>query len=93
MMEIGKFEIGLLIVGIVEVFKLWGVNGKWSLGLALGLGLVLFGYGSAVEAGLASEAVATWVTVVVRAVGYTLAIPGLYKLLVKRIARVPDSCS
>ena len=89
-MEIGKFEIGLLIVGVVEVFKLFGVNGKASLGLAIGLGLLLFGYGSAVEAGLIGEAVATWATVVIRAVGYTLAVPGLYKLG-KRTFRVSDS--
>jgi len=89
-MEIGKFEIGILIVGIVEVFKLWGVNGKASLGIALGLGLLMFGYGSAVEAGLISEAVAVWATVVVRAIGCTLAIPGLYKLG-KRAIRMPDS--
>lgn len=90
MMEIGKFEIGLLIVGIVEVFKLWGVNGKWSLGIALGLGLLMFGYGAAAEAGLISEVVATWVTVIARAIGYTLAVPGLYKLG-KRATRMPDS--
>ena len=86
-MEIGGFEIGLIVLGIVEIAKKFGINGKGSLGLALGLGLLLFGYGSAVEAGLIGELVATWVTVAVRAVGYSLAVPGLYDLFVKRIAK------
>jgi len=85
-MEIGGFEIGIIILGIVEIAKKFGVNGKWSLGLAIAMGLLLFGYGSAVEAGLVGEMIATWATVVVRSVGYTLAVPGLYDLFVKRIA-------
>ena len=85
-MNIGGFEVGVIILGVVEVAKKFGVNGKWSLGLALALGAVLFGYGSAVDAGLINEAIAVWATVVVRSVGYTLAVPGLYDLFVKRVA-------
>ena len=42
-MEIGKFEIGLIVLGIVEIAKKFGVAGKASFGLAIALGLLLFG--------------------------------------------------
>jgi len=86
-MAIGGFEIAVIVVGVVELAKQIGLKDKGALGLALGLGLLLFGYGSAVEAGLIAEAVVTWATVVIRAIGYTLAVPGLYDLLIKRVAR------
>jgi len=85
-MDVGGFEIGVIILGIVELAKKFKVTGRWSLGLAIILGLLLFGYGAAVDANLVSEIVATWMTVVIRAFGYTLAVPGLYDLFVKRVA-------
>jgi uncharacterized membrane protein len=90
-MTIGNVEIGAIVVGVVEFLKKLNVNGKWSLVVALALGVVLFGYSAAVDAGLVSEAVNTWVTIFVRAVGGAIAIPGLYDLIVKRIAKVPSS--
>ena len=90
-MSIGNIEIGAIVVGVVEFLKKLGVNGTWSMVVALVLGVALFGYSAAVDAGLVSEAVNTWVTIVVRAVGGAVAIPGLYDLIVKRIAKARPS--
>ena len=91
-MKIGLFEIGGIILGVVELAKQFDLHGKCSLILALCLGLPLFGYAGALEAGLIPEAVAVGVTVAIVAIGRTLAIPGLYGLA-KRVVRMPDSNS
>lgn len=87
-MEIGGFEIGFIVTGMVETAKKFGINDNGSFALALGLGVLLFGYGSAVEAGLISEAITVWATVGIRAIGYTFSLPGWYDIVVKRIAKV-----
>ncbi len=80
-MSIGGFEIGIILVGIVQLAKKLGLVGRAVTGLALGLGLVLFCMGQALAQNLMPPAVALWAVIVIRSIGYTLAVPGLYDLL------------
>lgn len=79
--EIGGFEVVFVIMGIVQLAKQFGVTGKGSLGLALVLGLLLNGLVQALSGEMLPVEAVPWVLLAVRAVGYTLAIPGLYDLI------------
>jgi len=79
--EISGFELVAIVVGLIqflkEKFKAEDTVAEW---LTFVTGLVLFGYWSANQAGVMPEVASLWVSIVVRALGYTLAVPGLYKL-------------
>lgn len=75
------FELVGIVVGMVQYIKerLNLQSGQTEL-LTLGIGLPLFGYWSAVQAGVIPEVVILYVNICIRALGYTLAVPGLYKV-------------
>ena len=75
------FELVLIVVGLVqyikERFRLVDGAAEW---LTFGIGFILFGYWSAQQAGVIPEVAILWIGIVVRALGYTLAVPGLFKV-------------
>jgi len=76
------FELVAIVVGMVqflkERFALQSGQTEW---LAMGLGLTLFGYWSAMQAGVIPAVVILYAGIVIRALGYTLAVPGIYKVI------------
>lgn len=84
-MDFGSFIIGgipviVLVIGIVEACKNFGVTGKWSQVLALALGAFFVGLAQAINAGLIPSAALPWIEVVVIGIGGGLAATGLYDL-------------
>lgn len=80
--EVHGFELIAIVVGVVQFVKeQFGLEDKPAQAVALGIGLLVFGYWSAAQAGVVPEAVVLWASVALRALGYTLAAPGLYKLV------------
>jgi len=79
-MMIGPVQVVLLVLGIVEAAKRFGVNGKASEALALGIGVVLFGVASAIEAGLIPDAAVMYIIIAARAIAGALAATGYYDL-------------
>lgn len=79
-LELGGFEIPVLIVGITQVIKQLfpklSDNGK--LVVALVVGLVLFSLGQALP--FVGEDIATIIVAVVRVLGYTMSVPGLFSV-------------
>ena len=78
------WEIAYLVLTTTQLVKVLAephLEGKRSALFALALGLALFGINSAAGEGVMSEAVMQWVRIVVRTVGYTVSVPGLYSLI------------
>jgi hypothetical protein len=78
---IGGFETVFLVMGIAALVKALGLRGKALLVVAVFLGVAINGVALAVAGEMLPAAAAMWVLLAVRAIGYTLAIPGLYDLL------------
>ncbi len=70
----------LLIPGIVECAKGFGVQGKASLGLSVGLGVFFFGLAQAIGGGLVPATWLPWVEVAVYGLAGGLAVSGYYDL-------------
>ena len=66
-----------MIAGIVEFFKNFGVTGKWSLLLSLGLGIVL---AAVFQLQAMFPAVAPWSTLVLYSVLFGMTASGYYDL-------------
>ena len=80
--QISGFEVVVLVSGIVQLFKeLFSLEGKAAQALTFGVGLCLFGIWSAMQVAVLPEQFALWINLVARALGYTLAAPGLFKLV------------
>ena len=80
--EVQGFEVAAIVVGVVQFIKeQFELGGKPAQGVALLVGLLLFGYWSAMQAGVVPEEIVVWANVVIRAIGYTLAVPGLFKIV------------
>jgi hypothetical protein len=79
-LEIGGIPILLLIPGLVEAAKHFGINGKRSTALALLLGFWLVGLAQAINLALVPEAALPWLSVVVVGIGGGLAVTGYYDL-------------
>lgn len=87
-MDFGGFEIGgvamiVLVVGIVEAAKRFGVEGRWSEALALALGFGFVGLSAAIGEGLVAEPLLPWIRICVLGLGGSLAATGIYDLLKK----------
>jgi len=80
--EVSGFELIAIVIGVVQFIKeQLELVDKPAQRLTLGVGLVVFGYWSAAQAGVVPEAVVLWASIVIRTIGYTLAVPGLYKVV------------
>jgi len=87
-MDFGAFTIGgmsvlVLVLGIVEAAKRFGVQGKASEGLAIGLGFLFVAVAVAIQRGLIGPAAAEIVEIVVIGLGGALAATGVYDLVRK----------
>ena len=78
--SIGGVTLFLLILGLVEAAKKFGVSGNGSMVLSLVLGAGFFGLFKANEVGLIPAAAMLWVEIVVYGLGGGLAVTGLYDL-------------
>lgn len=77
---IGGIRLALLIIGIVEAAKEFGLAGKASRVLALCLGIVLSGTAWGLQSGLIPAAAEPYITWVVIAIAGGLAAMGYYDL-------------
>jgi len=75
---IGGISVAVLILGIVEASKQFGVSGKGSQALALALGFLFVGLAHAIQVGLMPAAYVGWIELVVTALAGSLSAMGLY---------------
>ena len=75
---IGGVTVALLVFGIVEAAKEFGLQGKASRVLVLLLGIAFVGLAQANEQGLFSEQVLQWINLIVTAVAGGLSAMGYY---------------
>ncbi len=76
--SIAGISIALLIVGIVEAAKQFGVKGKGSMALAMGLGVFFVGLAQALTQSLIPLAAVVWIKLAVTALAGGLAAMGYY---------------
>ena len=77
---IAGVPVMVLIIGIVEAAKRWGVQGKASEMLAFGLGAFFVALAVVVERALIPAEAVVWVEVLIVALGGALAATGFYDL-------------
>ena len=81
---IGGISVAVLIFGIVEAAKEFGIAGRGSRALALGLGVFFVGLAQAIAQGLIPPETLVWVELVVTALAGGLASMGYYDFVRKR---------
>jgi hypothetical protein len=90
--KIGTVEIAALIVGIVQTVKLYAnSNGtqlslKATMGVAMGVGAVLFTIFELLNLGYVTGEAAEIVEAIVRVVSWIVAVPGLFSVARDEIA-------
>ena len=80
---LGEYALLLLIPGVVETAKEFGVSGKGSLALSLILGMFFVGLAQAIAQGLVPEVALPWINIAVVGIGGALAASGYYDLFRK----------
>lgn len=75
---IGGVSVIALVLGIVELSKRLGLQGKGCEILAVSLGAFFVALAQAIEMGLVPEVALPWITVAVIGIGGGLAAMGLY---------------
>ena len=83
-LAIGGVGVIVLVLGIVEACKGFGVSGQASKGLALGLGFGFVALASAMERELIPATWIPYIEIVVLGLGGSLAAMGIYDLVMKR---------
>lgn len=91
-MDFGAFEIGgiavlVLVLGIVEAAKRWGLQGRGSEILALCLGVFFVALAQAIQLALIPPAWVVWIEVIVIGLAGGLAATGIYDLVRKLAQR------
>lgn len=81
--EIGGISVIVLVIGIVEAAKKWGVSGRGCQVMAMTLGAVLIGLSQALTQGLIPETAIPWINIVVLGLGGGLAASGVFDVLKK----------
>jgi len=84
---IGGMSVLILTLGIVEAAKRFGVTGRWSEALAIGLGATLVGLAQAIQKDLIPAVALPWIEIVVVGIGGGLAATGVYDLAKKLLKR------
>jgi len=84
---ISGISVGLLIIGIVEAAKEFGVTGKGSRALALGLGVLFVGLSQAIVQDLIPPDVLPWIKLGVTALAGGLSAMGYYDFVRKNFGR------
>lgn len=84
---IGGISVALLIIGIVEAAKEFGVNGKGSRALALSLGILFVGLSQAIVQDLIPPDFLPWINLGVTAVAGGLAAMGYYDFVRKNFGK------
>lgn len=77
---IGGISVALLIVGVVEAAKEFGINGKGSKALALCLGIAFYGLATGIDQGLIPAVAVPYIEWAVTAIAGGLAAMGYYDL-------------
>lgn len=77
---VGGISVALLIVGVVEAIKEFGVNGKWSKLAALLLGVFFYGLAQGIDQGLIPTVAVPYIEWGVTAIAGGLAAMGYYDL-------------
>ena len=80
---LGEYALLLLVPGIVETAKKFGLSGNWNLGLSLVLGVLFVGLAQANAQGLVPAVALPWISVVFAGLGGGLAVSGYYDLFRK----------
>ena len=80
---LAEYALLLLIPGVVETAKQFGVSGKGSLALSLILGMFFLGLAQAIAQGVVPEAALPWIKIAVVGIGGALAASGYYDLFRK----------
>lgn len=83
--EIGGISVIVLVIGIVEAAKKWGLNGGGCQALAMALGTVFVGLSQAISQGMIPEAVIPWINIVVLGLGGGLAASGLFDVIRNKV--------
>ena len=73
---LGEYALILLVPGIVETAKKFGLKGNWNLGLSIVLGMLFVGLAQANAQGLVPEVALPWISVGVAGLGGALAVSG-----------------
>ncbi len=80
-LEIAGISLLLLIPGIVECAKNFGVQGKASLALSIGLGFFFVALARTISSGLVPVEWLAWIEVVVVGLAGSMAASGYYDLV------------
>uniref|UniRef100_A0A6M3KPN3 Holin n=1 Tax=viral metagenome TaxID=1070528 RepID=A0A6M3KPN3_9ZZZZ len=81
--QLAMYAMVLLVPGIVETAKKFGIQGNASLALSLALGFLFVGLAQAITQGLIPEVALPWISVVVSGLGGGLGVSGYYDLAKK----------
>ena len=84
---IGGISVAVLVFGIVEAAKEFGIGGKGSRALAAGLGVFFVGLAQALAQGLIPPEAVAWVELAVTGIAGGLAAMGYYDFVMKRFGK------
>lgn len=79
--NIGGVEVAILVIGIVEFLKNFGLDGKANQVAALVLGFFFFGLAEAIAQDLLSQSIVPYVVVGVKALAASLSAMGYFELV------------
>ena len=85
--EIGDISVIVLVVGIVEAAKKFGLKGRACQALAVTLGALLIGMSQAIQGGMVPVGILPWINIVVVGLGGGLAASGLYDVAKGKIKK------
>jgi len=85
---LGEYAILLLVPGLVETSKKFGLAGNWLLLESLLLGFLLVGLSQAIIEGLIPAVALPWIRVTLIGLGGALAVSGYYDLFKKFLTAV-----
>lgn len=90
--QLALYAMMLLVPGLVETAKKFGLSGNANLALSLVLGFFFVGLAQAISQGLLPEASLPWIKVFVGGLGGALGVSGYYDLAIRffKVKSDPD---